>query len=460
MNNVVHQVDRIKLNYKTDVVSSLFQKFYSQDGFISSDYGGTIPDNYYYSDWSYRIKTKLPLQTWKEKFKTLLHPAGMVMTTDYSLNSTANVNISDVDIVNSNNYKTCLTFDKQQEYIDLSVFEKSITTDGIYYKSNSFEAENFITGVASALNASSQTTIANLAVKQQNGNAWWDYEPIGLVRKSIDSETGEYYSHFKELYLNWDSEQLRNRTSTQDSDGTGAVKNDYYYFQFFDGSRQDMYKNQSRVNYKLNKNIMVSKVQFEDAGVNVYPAYDSDLPGDLYANFNDSCTHSNFKAIDYQRLKSDSDNRYFQLFKTPRTFEITMFKERDLATAMKENNSLVFIDSDETLYDYAAYERKWNTINSKRTRNNEGYSINGFLQYETFYAIEQRSKKRSKHEFTEKNHTRYTQVNAPHNVDLTDKDTLVYYRNYYDQINKIQINRDYENETYRDPKVSMRGRRK
>ena len=388
----------------------------------------------------------------------MLHPAGMVLTSDYSANTTAVVGNGDVYISEPKKPSNVLTFDMQQEYIDLTVANKGITTDGIYYKSNAFEALNLLRGEATALDASSLSGITNLAFKQQSGNAFWDYEPIGYVKNTIDSEIGSYYSYLRDQYLNWDSDQLSNRYTTQEDDGNGKVKNTYAHFQFFDGSAQDRYKNQSRYPKILTQDLMISKTQFEDIGFVEHSVFDSDLPNDFFSDFNDS--ESGFRSIDYSRLKSDSDNRYFQLYKIPRLSEIASYKEKDLHLAMKENGSLVFDDNGTIYTDYEAYERKWNQVNNRRTRNNEGYSIKGYTQLAAFEHIEQRSKKRNKDYVDSLSGILYSTSHATPSNEVVDPESIVWSRSYYDQINKHIIDQDYEKETYRDPKISMRGRRR
>lgn len=453
LTNIAHHIERIEVSYKTTVVSNLFRKFYNQDGFISSDFGGTIQDNYYYSDYSYRIRTQLPMQDWKEKVKTMLHPAGMVMTSDYVQNLQVNIGVNKADFKSSDSFRTNLTFDKQQEYIDLQSLSTGISTDGVYYKSNAFEALSLLTGKATALESSSFTSVPNLLLKQQSGNAWWDYEPVGLVRKQkydVVRTNGNY--------LNLDSELLfENRITTQDSDGSGFVKNDYSYYQNFDGSSQDFYKNQSRVPSHLNKDIMVSKVQFEDASLNKYSVYDSELPRDFVADFSDS--DFEFKSIDYNRIKdSENDSRTFKYFRTDRTLEIMVRKEKDLRLAMREENALVFDDSDKVYYDYEAYERKWNQINNRRTLNDEGWSIKGYNQMTAFTHTEQRSKRRGQN--FDPVVQKYATKIAPHSKELFAKETLVWDNSYYDQINNITVGTVETVPTYKDPKVSMRGRRR
>ena len=126
---------------------------------------------------------------------------------------------------------------------------------------------------------------------------------------------------------------------------------------------------------------------------------------------------------------------------------------------MKENGSLVWDDSDKVYYDYEAYEQKWNTVNNKRTRNNEGYAVKGANQYSGFYGDNKRSKIRSK-AFTNSDTRVFVNKSAPLTISALSKDSLVWNHTYYDQINNTVIDKDYQNETFKDPKVSMRGRKR
>lgn len=449
LTNVVHQIDRMEISFKTGVTSSLYRKFYSEDGFLSSDIMH-LRDNYYYSDWSYRIKSKLPFDNWKQKFKTLLHPAGMVLTATYVQNLEVTDPITpSPDTKWSNDFLPNLTFDQNQEYIDTKS-AYSTNADNIYYKSNGFEAKNLLTGLAKQLDGSSQSALANLAYKQQNGNAFWDYEPIGWVRKATVRVSAADT-------VNLDSETFyTNIFSTQDSDGNGFVKNGYTYYRTFNESKQDLYKNDSRFSKYLRANYLISKVQIEDADFTDYAVYDSELPEDFMVTFVDS--DNNFNAIDYDRLKSENDSRYFSVYTIPRVAEIAARKEKDLRLAMRENKSLVWDDSDNVYYDYEAYERKWNQINNRRTRYIDGYSIKGFMQYTGYEHVEQRSNKRSK-DFVVSDHKEYSTKITPLSSTAWNADTLIWYNTYYDKINTTYINHKYEQETYKDPQVSMRSRR-
>lgn len=450
LNNVVHQISRMDISFKTEVVSDLLKRFWSQDGFISSSYGGTIPDNYYYSDWSYRIRTQLPFADWKQKFKTLLHPAGTVLTSEYIQNITTKGLDFTADHEVLDDFYPRLTFDMQQEFIDLNPEGIVDGADSIFYKANAFESLNAAGTFAVSLDTSKQSTVPNLAYKQQSGNAYWDCEPIGWGGNTINT-----LPTVVGTYLNLNTNELfKAKLSTQDSDGNGNVLNTYNYLPMHGNTRQDMYKNNSRLGLKPP---LISKVQFEDSAFNFYPAYDSDLPEDFLNSFVDS--DKLLRAIDYSRLKSDSEYRYFPIFKTPRIAEIAIMKEKDLQLAMKENQSLVFVDSDVTYYDYEAYEQKWNTINTQRTRNNEGFVVKGSMNYVGYEHVVQRSKKRSK-AYVIGTNMKYSPVNTPLSSTVWNTDTLVWNKAYYDQINTKYVESQYEQETYRDPQISMRNFRR
>ena len=440
LTNIVHQIDRMDISYKTSVVSDLHRKFYNEDGFISSDVMN-LRDNYYYSDHSYRIKTKLPLENWKRKFKTMLHPAGMVLTSDYVQNLETGTQL-DTKPDTTWNILPGMTFDMNQEYIDVKD-AYSTNADNIYYKSNAFESINTLTERARQLDGSSQTSIPNLAFKQQSGNAFWDYEPIGWVRTAPITVNGD-------KLFGMDSETFfTNRFSTQDSDGNGVVKEVYNYYQNFNETSQDFYKNASRLPKTEVQKLMISKVQFEDAGFVTYNSYDSDLPEDFMLTFVDS--DKQFNKIDYNRLLSDSDNRYFPDYVIPRAAEIAIRKEKDLRIAMKENNELVWDDSDKIYYDYEAYERKWNQINNRRTRNTQGYTIKGYIPITMNEHIVKRSKQRNK-DYVDADHRTFSFRNAPYHNLMWNTDSL--------QINThIVDHRWKDSETFFDPRVSMRGRR-
>lgn len=456
LKNVVHQIDRMDIEFKTSTSSDLFKRFWTQDGFISSSYGGTIQDNYYYSDWSYRIRSKLPFDDWKHKFKTMLHPAGMVLTSEYTQNmndkgleGTADLRTGDV--------KPYLTFDANYEYVDPNPSGSGLAADNIYFKSNAFEKTNVAKDNALSADASVQLNVPRLAYKQQSGNAFWDYEPIGWVRNrtnpypvpTMTDKVGNPY-----IPVNYvAATMLKERLSTQDSDVNGYIQNNYHYYKFYETTKQNFYKNNSRTPVK---GLMISKVQFEDASFNDYSVYDSELPVGFMMTFADSEKIMN--GIDYDSLKLENETRKFPYFTVPRHSELVGAKERDFLLAMREDGSLTFDDSDDVYTDYEAYEVKWNTINNRRDRNNEGYTIKGAANYVGYEHVYQRNKKRNK-DFVNVDNRQYSRVNAPFNRDVWAGDTVVWNKHYYDQINIHNIKHNYDSETFYDPQVSMRSRR-
>lgn len=449
LTNVVHEIKRAKLGYETSVVSNLVTKFYNQDGFLSSDFGGTLQDNYFYSDWSYRIKSKLPFADWKDKFKALLHPAGMVLTAEYLENLETSFSKSSADL-NIPSNSSLFTFDRQNEYIDVSVTDNGVTADNINYASNAFETYNKTLDYSYQLEASNGASLTNIQAKQQAGNAFWDYEPIGWVSEKVYD-----VKSINGNYINLDSEKLfKNKITTQDSDGSGYVANNYTYYRIFKGDKQDFYKNESRLDGYLRKNYLTSKVQFEDL-LFAYDVYDSDLTSEFMLNFADS--EATLRSIDYNRLKSANDTRTFFSAKINRLAEINRLQEKDLQIAMQEENRLVWDDSDKIYYDYAAYERKWNQINNKRTINLEGYLTKGNVLYDSYHYKRKHEEYRGAR-FIPNIEPQYSTINAPLNNFNWSQPSVIWQQSYFDQINKI-VGNDVGEETYKDPRFSMRGRR-
>ena len=501
LKNIVHQIDRMTVNYKTAVVSDLYKKFWTQDGFLSSSYGGTLRDNYFYTNWSYRIKTEIPFQEWKQKFKTMLHPAGLVLSAELTENMQVSGLLLNSFIETDANLNPRMTFDLQQEYIDLEPTGVAVNADNTLYKSNSFEALTADGTDSISLESSRQSNLPGISERQQSGNAFWDYEPIGWVKKTltvgsenygtgtdprglvirnglgyVEKYDSEYWFEYQgNLYERWrwyvydfgtNVTELRerlnvdsdlfflSRKTTQDSDNNGNVANTYKFFQLYDGSRQDLYKTTSR---SFDTTPLICKVQLADSAITNYPVFDSDLPTDFVSVFGDS--DAIFKSIDYTRLRSDSDTRYFQQFRTNRASEIALLKERDLREAMKENGSLVFEDSEVQYTDYEAFERKWNKVNSQRTINDEGYVVKGDMVWAGYSHIDQRNSRRSLRFYKDRTYTKHSPVNSPLSQTIWEGGTIVWNRSYYDQVNKVFVEDEKTTNSYRDPQVSMRNRR-
>ena len=138
-------------------------------------------------------------------------------------------------------------------------------------------------------------------------------------------------------------------------------------------------------------------------------------------------------------------------------------KERDLFIAMKEEKLLIWVEGSKTYYDFAAYERKWNQINTRRTINNEGYIEKLLPKLETDYYPNSINKNRNKYGFNLFNVAdRYYTVNKPYNKDTWETGDVMFTKFNYPngQINSVYALPVEEAITYKDPRVSMKGRKK
>ena len=452
LKNVVLQFSKLELDYELGTVSTLAKRFWTQDGFISSDYGGTLQDNFFYSDYSYRIRSKLPFAEWKEKFKTMLHPAGLVLSSEYLSNSNVqSPNDFGVATYNSDNFGSYLTFDMMNEAI--YPIESGVNADNVFYATNAFEYLNSTTNSAVSMDASIQTNPINPRKKQQSGNAWWDYEPSGWTYAAPLAVT------VTGTYQNLDpAVEFFNKFSTQDSDSEGYVANNYHYYNKFNRTSQDFFKTNSRQSFPGNQTIRVVKTQFEDGFMTKYSMFDTALPSLFVQTFSDSEGVS-FKSPDYTKVKTDP-NQYFPMYDVPRQAELMIRKERDLFKAMQESKLLTWVEADKTYYDFDAYERKWNQINTLRDFNNEGYIIKVAPKYEDYPNLVSRSKRRNKsYDFLTEDQSRYFTTNIPYTRDTWERGYLVFDKDPLDQINSIKPLPVEEPESKKDPRELMRGRR-
>lgn len=447
LENVVHRVSTLKLDYTLGTVTALNKKFWTQDGFISSSYGGTIQDNYYYSDYSYRIKSTIPFYDWKQKFKTLLHPAGLVLSGELVLNSEASfVSNPSASAYSSDNSSSAMTFDMMQENVNM-LSSNNVNADNTFYKTNPFEYGD----TSVILDTSTQTSPISPFIKMQSGNAWWDYEPAGWVNETVlgVTVTGTYQNLVP-------ATEFKNKSSTQDRDpdtNNLHVANNYHWYGRFQSNYNDFYKTHKRID--LNQ-IRVAKTQFEDSFITYYTAFDSELPLGHISTFGDS--NASFKAIDYTIFKH-SDSDYFPTYSIPRSQEIKAKMGRDFLTAMKESNLLTWISEGKTYYDYEAYDKKWNGVTPERTYNNEGFVQKLHSSYYE-YVINTRSNIRSKsYDIRTIIDENLYKDSIPYNKDTWNVGDLLWDVNPIDDINTIKPTVQPNTETYLDPQISMRGRR-
>jgi hypothetical protein len=375
----------------------------------------------------------------------------MVLSAELDYSSIVSTSAEKISSGYQKKINTKLTFDKQEEYRKIEVLKDTVSADSITYKSNAFEIKNFnVINEASYVKSSNETVIPNYSSKQQNGNSFWDYEPVGLVKKELlDSSANS-------TYVNFDSDAyfLENVT-TQDSDGFGFVKNENKFYKPFNDTLQDFYKSNRRIGKDYQK-ILILKSQFEDSAFVNYDVWDSEIADNFYLKFNDS--DFDFKAIDYSSLKSDSDSRTFKFYKTERSYEIAVKREQDFVKAMKENKELVYTDSTGTYYDYVAWEKLWNSINENRTRNDEGWAVKGYLEVQQNELPELKNKKRGILNYNTEL-PKFIKENKPYDKQSLSGGSFTWNNAYKTQINSLTVVNT-EETTYKDPKQSMRGRRK
>ena len=329
--NAVVFYSRGEVQIKLEEVSRIQNTFFNEDGFLSSTVGATLQDNLFFSDHTYNVQTRFSMRQWREKVKTLLHPAGKIMVGELNLGQTITQTINKETTVSFDKETSYFTFDSAQEHYHSFEAGESITADNTFYKSNPFEAMNLgdSDNTISADNASTSVFISDQA---QHGNAWWDFEPVGLVSE----------------------------TTTQDSDGTGKIKNEVRRFERFNGTAQDFYKTNRGTNYAS-----ILKTQFNEVIQEQYTVRDSESS---FATFSDSDVV--FESINY--------DRNYRQTTVDRKKEITIENNKDFNNAMREDGTLTFTDSTGTFTNFDAYEMKWNKINSRFEHNTEGWMVDGY----------------------------------------------------------------------------------
>lgn len=355
----------LKINLSGPIYTA--KRFINEDGFLDSPSGATLRDNYFYSEHTYVLQSTKSIYEWGSKVKELLHPAGTILISEININTTVPADQIDLARVDTSLDNGLLQMDNTLDsYIADRVLYDLVTADTtvqaaspylLFNRSNAnglyIFADNF-----GKKNQDSQWS--------QRGNAMWDYEPIGLV----NGYTSQSYNQ-------------------ADSDGNGShyVRNVHVAQDVpFSTSVIDYYKGISDVildREVLTYNIM--DINFNDTVNEKYAVYDSDPPGLQAHVWNDTLlTEAQyFDRIRYDVLDSeyfidsDAEFRVIATQGSNRNSEIRLLRNIDLQIAMRLERKLVFRDGNAIYYDFDAYERKWNMINTLRTINAEGWEIPG-----------------------------------------------------------------------------------
>jgi hypothetical protein len=438
--------------------------FINEDGFLNSLSGGVIQDNFLYSNYTYIIQSRLNISDWRELVKTTLHPAGMIMLAEKNINSLIDIPINITATTVTEFQETKFTFDTMLDHYSDPKDENTISADNTKYESNASLYYNQNIGNLNALLASNFTRGENISEADEYGASWWDFEPLGLVRKEQVGYDG-YYNN----YESFDSDTMLRNVTTQDSDGNGYVASLISNFKKYDGSVQDLYKKESRTRKSYDP-VQIASTKFIDPINDVYNHYDSDLPLGFHVRFSDSESHT-FTAIDYGRLKSTTDNRTFKWFNTDRKRELMFKNARDFNKAMRLDGSLTFVSDGIEYKDFEAYEMIWNTINSERV-DSEGWQING---YSSFIQNQKRKPRQLYVKYAVSRTPDYLKIKTPFKLNVWDKtndsDNIIFNTHYVtddDSVlnssegNIFDFNYSEPNvnaEDFRDPHSSMKSRK-
>lgn len=366
--NVVNGYSVFDVTWNIGAVAQQGKAFVNENGFLNSPSGGVLQDNFFYSEHTYIIKSNLSIDTWRNKIKTMLHPAGKIMFGEVVIEQPIDVvSPQSADASSYIKKATFFNFSSALDHFGSGGGLNAVCADNQLYKTNSYEING------RSLTVDSFTNLARYSDITQEGNAFWDYEPIGLVKKEPLTYTG-YGS-----YVNFDPFDQWNKVTSQDSDGNGFVKSQTKIWSQFDGSIQDLYKTENR-RMKSESPPIISRTYFRDAVSELYNAYDSDIPSDVFMRFGDS--DYRFQGIDYSRLRSENETRNFPVASIPRQIEYEVQKQRDFSSAMREDNSLKFTSYDVEYKNFDAYHQKWNVYNEHRDNYEiPGWQINGWHSF-------------------------------------------------------------------------------
>ena len=389
ISNVVTRYSSPELKTTFNTVSLTQKRYLDESGFLSSVSGGVIRDNFTISEFSYIIQSSLPIKDWKGKVKTTLHPAGLQLFGELNVNSNQNISLS-TDVVQGQTdiEELSFTFDADDDfYDDASRLGQVVLSDSVTFESNPYNLVSLTNDATGTLLTADYTRQAASSIEiGQHGNAWFDYEPVGLIHSEwtvFDSEghysnivnnfdsDSEYDNYTMYFYRNskdnqansngWalrsgiDSDFFMRSISTQsyDTDPTYISTNSKTYY------KPSLY---STSRYENRNAIVLVKTAYED--LSFIRAYDSDLTNETFIRWD--AVKNPFSKVKYDKVKdSDSDSITFDSAKN-RKVELQQKKAKELNEALYLEKRLSFIDGRETLYDLEAYEAKYNNFNSNR----------------------------------------------------------------------------------------------
>ena len=402
VSNAVVQYETPVLKTGFPLTSQTEKTFLNESGFLSSISGGILRDNYTVSEFSYIIQSELAMNNWRGAIKETLHPAGLYLFGELNVDTTAQVNTTaqalphtDIGSESSN-----LTFDADDDYYnDTKTQGIAVFADSVSFAANPFNVVS-LTNDASGTFLTADYTQRNVesSIQSQRGNAFFDYEPVGLVHKVWSVFDSEGHYNYVRGAIDSDSDlkvKFGMYFTPRKGDGKLIIKNgfdsDFFKRSITTQVHDSEIIRSSRVNnnkthyvpsefhsakrYNNIETIGLSQVKYED--FEQFRVYDSDIPKDVFQRFDASST-STFEKIDYTRIK-DSDNDVDTFIQAlDRTREIRILKANDFNTALKLNKELVFTDNGTTYYDLDAFEQKYNQFNNLRdSEYNEGWSIPG-----------------------------------------------------------------------------------
>lgn len=335
LTNIVAQMDQISLSYNLSGAVETFKTYDNENGFISN-LGMVLQDNFYYSTYTYVISTKVPMEEWREKVKKLLHPAGTYLFANLNLQQPAVFSNASVETAYTRPRSTIFTFDTSLEHYDTNLKIDGIFADNVLYSVNSFEFVTSNDPMGRQLTPSVYFENTVLKYRYQNGDSWWDYEPLGLV-------------------ADW---------TTQDSDGTGLIK-----------PKIVRYTTSSRKPYINNPVVM--RVSFVNIDTNSYNVYDSDAfakAGIEKLTFNNDSEV--YEQLNYSSLVDSNITKVYKTTLTKRKKELLLLQEKDLDLVLQDPESFTYVVNDITYTGFDAFDQKWNRTTNRSINTN--WQIMGF----------------------------------------------------------------------------------
>lgn len=202
-------------------------KWMNSDGWLSSDM--RLQDNYYYQEFSYVIKTSLPINSYRDVIKKLAHPAGTIFFSEYMINIEIDNSIDTEELLRQ--YSKMIDYDIDLwEFMKLSL--ESGQTTGEYTSQFEFYYDYVLDQISIDF---PNYEIISLTFSGEvedtwtlkNSDGFGDVEAGDTIEIRIDSDNITYYAKVGEVVSNTEIKVLYEIPYVSNNATFSLIKDDH-----------------------------------------------------------------------------------------------------------------------------------------------------------------------------------------------------------------------------------------